>query len=70
MRVEELKAVAASLTEEERIWLSAYLLHLSRADSASNKADLSARNRSIDEGHYVTLEQFEKIHEALEAEGL
>lgn len=70
MSREELKIAVASLSEEERIWLAAYLTHLARVDSEANKADLSARNRSIDEGDFVTLEQFQKLHGVLKAEGL
>ena len=70
MRVDEIKAWAASLTEEERVWLSAYLMHLDRVDSEVNKADLSARNRSIEDGNSVTLDQAKRVHRALLAEGL
>ncbi len=70
MSHQELKATVDSLSQEDRIWLAAYLMHLERRDSEANKADLSARNRRIDEGKFVTLEQVKKLHAALEAEGL
>jgi hypothetical protein len=70
MSLEEIKVAAAALSDEERIWLSAYLKHLARVDLPENQADLSARDKRIDAGRYSTLEKGEKRHAALEAEGL
>ena len=69
MSFEEIKLAAASLPEHERIWLAAYLRHLSRVDSEANAAELAALNKRIDDGHYVTLDQLKKHHARLEAEG-
>lgn len=70
MSLEELKTAAAGLPEDQRLWLAAYLRHLSRVDSEENAKQLSALNRRIDEGHYVTLDQLKQLHAKLEAEGL
>ena len=70
MTLDELKREAADLSEEDRLRLSAFLKHLERVDSAANRAELSRLNRAIDAGECVTLEQWRKMHAALEAEGL
>lgn len=70
MSQQELKATVDALSDEDRIWLAAYLMHVGRVDSEENKADLSERDRRIDEGKFVTLEQVKRLHAALEAEGL
>lgn len=70
MSHQELKATVDSLSAEDRVWLAAYLMHLERRDSEANKAELARLNREIDEGRSYTLEQFEKVDAALNAEGL
>ena len=70
MTLDEIKREAAVLPSEERLRLTAFLKHLERADSVANRADLSRLNRSIDAGDGVTLEQWRKMHAALQAEGL
>ncbi|MBA3832661.1 MAG: hypothetical protein H0X34_12375 [Chthoniobacterales bacterium] len=69
MSLQELKTAAAALSEEERLWLAAYLRHLSRVDSEANAKELRALDKRIDDGHYVTLEQLKQYHSALETEG-
>ncbi len=69
MTLDEIKREAAVLPSEERLRLTAFLKHLERTDSAVNRADLSRLNRSIDAGDAVTLEQWRKMHAALQAEG-
>lgn len=70
MSHQELKATVDSLSADDRIWLAAYLIHLERRDSEANKAELTRLNQEIDAGRCYTLEQLEKVHAALEAEGL
>ena len=50
--------------------LIVFLKHLERAESAANRAELSRLDRTIDAGGGVTLEQWRKLHPALESEGL
>lgn len=69
MSRQELQATVDCLSEEDRIWLAGYLMHLARRDSPANLAELSRLDRRIDEGHYYTLEQLKEAHAALEAEG-
>ena len=69
MTLEQVQREVVALTDEERLRLAAFLKHLARVDSPENKAELSRLDRSIDEGDYVTLEQWRRINAALEAEG-
>lgn len=70
MSVAELKQTVDSLSTEERLFLSAYLHHLSRAGDPAHKAELGKRLRRIEEGKKITLEQAQRLHESLESEGL
>ena len=70
MTLDELKREAAVLPSEERLRLSAFLKHLERVDTAANRTDLSRLNGAIDAGDCVTLEQWRKMHAALQIEGL
>jgi hypothetical protein len=58
------------MTEDERFFAVAYLQHLAQERDPSYQALLSERMRRMDAGHKVTLEQAQRIHQALEAEGL
>ncbi len=70
MTLDELKREAVELSEEDRLRLRAFLTHLDRVNTPENRAELSRLDRAIDAGEYVTLEQWRKLHAALEAEGL
>ena len=70
MSREELKVAAAGLSQEDRLWLAAYLRHLNRVNSQANAKELSAINKRIDEGRFVTLDDLKRLHAELEAEGL
>ncbi len=70
MTLDELKREAAVLPDEDRLRLGAFLKHLERVDTAANRAELSRLDRSIETGDAVTLEQWRKMHAALQAEGL
>ena len=70
MTLDELKREAAVLSGEERLRLSAFLKHLEHVDSVANRADLSRLHRAIDARDCVTLEQWRKMHAALQDEGL
>jgi len=58
------------MTSEERVFVLAYLRHLERVDDPVRQSQLGERMRRMDAGHKVTLEQAERLHQALEAEGL
>ena len=58
------------MTEEERFFAAAYLQHRSQEHDPAYQALLSERMKRMDAGQKVTLEQVQRIHQALEAEGL
>ena len=58
------------MTDEERFFAAAYLHHRSQASDPAYQALLAERMKLMDAGHEVTLEQAQRIHEALEAEHL
>jgi hypothetical protein len=66
----EIKASIDRMTEEERFVAAAYLQHLAQAGDPAYQAVLALRMQRMDEGRKVTLEQAQRIHQSLEAEGL
>ena len=66
----EIKRTAENLTAEERVYLAAYLKHLARVDTPAYQAELTRLNNEIDTGKRFTLAQVQRLHEALQAEGL
>ena len=58
------------MSDEERFFAAAYLQHRAQANDPVYQALLSERMKRMDAGQKVTLEQAQRIHEALEAEGL
>ncbi len=58
------------MTDEERFFAAAYLQHRAQERDPVYQAILQERMKRMDAGHKVTLEQVERIHQALEAEGL
>jgi len=50
--------------------LEAYLKHLGRKDDPAYQAELSRLNGEIDAGKKFSLEQVQRMHETLKAEGL
>jgi hypothetical protein len=70
MSTAELKQTAESRTAEERVFLAAYLKHLSRKDEPAYQADLTRLNDEIEGGKRFTLDQVQHLHETLKAQGL
>jgi len=70
MGLAEVKRLVDKMSQEERLFLSAYLHHRLRADDPANCADLEQRMRQIEAGNKLTLEQARRLHESLESEGL
>lgn len=70
MSLDEIKVAVENISLDDRLHLAAYLKHLARVDTKENRAALSAADRRIDAGHYVTLEQLREASAALEAKGL
>jgi hypothetical protein len=69
MSTVELKARIEGWDSEERGFAAAYLRHLSRKDSLSNQMELESGMREFDQGKSFTLDQADRLHEALKAEG-
>ena len=55
---------------EERVFLSAYLEHLSRTADPEHGRELDRRLESMRAGNEVSLEDARKLHEALAVRGL
>jgi len=70
MKVAKLKRTIDELTLEERVFVIAYLQHLARVDDPAHKARLGERLRRMEQGRKITLAQAQRLHEALEAEGV
>lgn len=68
--ITEIKASIDRMTDEERFFAAAYLQHRAQANDPGYKALLSERMKLMDAGQKVTLEQAQRVHAALEAEGL
>ena len=66
MSNQQLMEVVDRSTEEERIFLRAYLDHVERRDDPAHREELARR---IDHGTYFTLEEVEAMHRKLEAQG-
>jgi hypothetical protein len=66
----EIKASIDRMTDEEKFFAAAYLKHCAQQRDLNYQALLSERMKRMDSGHKVTLEQAQRIHAALEAEGL
>jgi ribosomal protein L9 len=68
--IAEIKASIDRMTDEERFFAAAYLQHRAQAADPAYQALLSERMKRLEAGQKVTLEQAQRIHEALEGEGL
>lgn len=69
MSVPELKSQIERWDAEERGFAAAYLRHLSRKSTLANQIELASAMTEFEEGRSFTLEQVERLHEALQAEG-
>lgn len=69
MSVLEIKRELEATTDEERLFLLAYLKHLSRRDDPAYRRHLATRAQEM-ETSKVSLAQIQRVHQALEAEGL
>jgi hypothetical protein len=68
--ITEIKASIDRMTDEERFFAAAYLQHRAQANDPAYQALLSERMKRMDAGQKVGLDQAQRIHEALESEGL
>ena len=70
MSITEIKASIDRMTDEERFFAAAYLQHRAQSGDPAYQALLAERMKRMDAGQKVISEQAQRIHEALEAEGL
>jgi len=70
MSVQDLKREIEASSEEDKLFLLAFLQHLVRRDDPAYKRLLAERVKEMQAGDKVSLSQFKRLHEALEAEGL
>lgn len=70
MSVAELKTVVDQTTNEERLFLQAYLDHLDAQSSPENARELDRRWEEMNAGDKVSLDEARRLHEALQARGL
>jgi hypothetical protein len=68
--IAEIKASIDRMTDEERFFAAAYLKHRAQENDPAYRALLSERMKRMDAGQKVTLDQAQRIHEALDAENL
>lgn len=69
MSATELKSRIESWNSEERSFAAAYLKHLERKDTLANQLELESGMKEFDEGKSFTLDQVERLHDALKTEG-
>jgi hypothetical protein len=70
MSITEIKASIDRMTDEERFFAAAYLQHRAQASDPGYQALLSERMKRMDAGYKTSLDQAQRIHDALESEGL
>ncbi len=69
MTLLQLQRKVKALPRSERLALSAYLRHLSRAESKSNQRSLDMVAERMAKGEKVTRPQLRRLHKSLKAAG-
>jgi len=70
MTLLQVKRKVKAWPRSERLALSAYLKHLSRAESESNKRSLDAAAERMAKGEKVTRAKLQRLHKSLKAAGV
>ncbi|MEO6992483.1 MAG: hypothetical protein ABI273_02530 [Lacunisphaera sp.] len=70
MTLQQIQLKVKALPRAERLTLSAYLRHLSRAESSANKRSLDAAAQRMAKGEKVPRTQLRKLHRSLKAAGV
>ena len=66
----ELIEIVDQTSPEDRMFLHAYIKHLTRAVDVANGLELDRRLAAMRTGHEVNLDDARKLHEELAARGL
>jgi hypothetical protein len=69
MSLAEIREQIAGLTVEERLDLAALIAHLNRADDREFQSALDQRLAAMDAGRKSTLDDLERQHRSLSADG-
>ena len=69
MSMAEIREQIAGLTVEERLDLAALIVHLNRADDPEYQSMLDQRAADMDAGKKMTLDELERRHRTLSANG-
>jgi hypothetical protein len=70
MTLLQVKRKVKAMPRSERLALSAYLKHLSRAESKSNQRSLDASAERMAKGEKVTRARLQRLHKSLRAAGV
>lgn len=70
MTVTQVKQQIDAMSDEDRFLAAAYLEHLSNEKDVGYRMNLAERMQRMDAGKKVSLEQLERLHLALEHEGM
>ena len=70
MTLLQIQQKVKALPRSERLALAAYLKHLSRAKSESNKRSLDAAAKRMAKGEKMTRAQILRLHKSLRAAGV
>jgi hypothetical protein len=66
----EIKSSIDQMNDDQRVFAAAYLQHLSQQRDDSYRQLLAERLNRLDEGRPIGLEQLQRLHDALHAEGI
>lgn len=70
MTLQQIQRKVKALPKAERLALTAYLRHLSRAESTTNQRSLNAAAERMARGEKVTRAQLQRVHKSLQAAGV
>lgn len=70
MTTMQVKQQIDAMSDEDRFLAAAYLEHLSNEKDAAYRLNLSERMQRMDSGKKISLEQLDRLHQALEREGM
>ena len=70
MTLQQIRREVETMTHEDRLALSAYLQHLSRAGTESNQRSLDTAAERMAKGEKVTRAKLQRLHKSLKAAGV
>lgn len=70
MTLQQIQRKVKALPKSERLALTAYLRHLSRAESSTNQRSLDAAAERMTRGEKMTRAKILRLHKSLQAAGV